>query len=290
MDPYDNRDRPLFWLQDPRDNTCLGPQGFGVCDEASLWMLADRKGGAALVAPFETGNAQMCLDRKWCHSAESPVAIGPCKACGAKHWQVTKDRRGYVKVSEDKGKNCLVRSKPLPGGKQDKIRRYKNSAMMSHCEKGYTGLVLAKAELNDGFFLQAADGFCFDGDRFVACDVNDWRLRWGVGITFKNNGQAYRYFYKIFEEGVCLQRTGKGAKLGDCSHWGAKRWSLQGGRLAHDGDHCIVRNHDNSAAFVKCKEGYYEHISPVPYESSLAPTVGGSVGGGAGAGLLPLGY
>lgn len=248
-------------------------------------MMAERKGGAALVAPFETNNANMCLERKWCHSAESPASIGPCKSCGAKHWQVTKDRRGYVKVSEDQGKNCLVRSKPLPGGKQDKkLKRFKNSVMMSHCEKGYTGLVLAKAPLNEGFFLQAADGFCFDGSRFVACEANDWRLRWGVGIKFNSGGQADRYFYKMFEEDVCLQRTGKGPRLGECSHWGAKRWSLQGGRLAHD-NHCIVRNHDNSAGFVKCNEGYFEHISPVPYESSLAPTVGG-----AGGGRLPLGY
>lgn len=290
VDPYDNRDRTLFWLQDPRDNTCLGANGFGVCDESSLWMLADRKGGAALVAPFET-DSDMCLVRKWCHSAESPMGLGQCKHGGAKRWTVTKDRRGYVKVSEDQGKNCLVRSK----GKHGKFKRYKNTAEMQHCDKhGYTGLVLAKAELNEGFFLQAADGFCFNGEKFVACDTNDWRLRWGVGIKFAGNGQAERYLYKLFEADVCLQRTGKGPRLGECSHWGARRWSLKGGRLAHDTHHCIVRNIDNSATFVKCSEGYYEHISPVPYESSLAPTAGGTstipIGAGGGGGRLPLGY
>jgi hypothetical protein len=301
-DPYANRDKQLFWLQDPRDNTCLGPSGFGVCDESSVWMLADRREGAVLVAPFETTNNDMCLVRRWCHSSESPAGLGQCKRCGAKHWAVTKDRRGYVKLSEDKGKNCLVRSKPSAGGKQGKLKRYKNTYEMQHCDKaGYTGLVLNKAEINSGFFLQAADGFCFDGERFVACDPNSWHLRWGVGVRFAGNGQAERYFYKLFETDVCLQRTGKGPRLGDCSHRGAKRWSLKDGRLAYDGSQCIVRHHDNSAGFVKCSEGFFEHVSPIPYDSSLAPTAGVAVGGGipitggggipiGGGGRLPLGY
>ncbi len=279
----------MFWLQDPRDNTCLGPSGFGVCDEASLWLLADRKEGAALVAPFETGNSDVCLVRKRCHSALSPASLGQCKHCGAKHWAVTKDRRGYVKLSEDKGKNCLVRSKPAAGGKKGKGRykQYKNTYEMQHCEKGYTGLVLAKAEMNSGFFLQAADGFCFDGERFVACDPNSWHLRWGVGVRLAGSGTAERYLYKYYDSDVCLQRTGKGPRLGDCWHSGAKRWSLKGGRLAQDGVHCVVRRFDNSASFAKCSEGYYEHISPVPYESSLAPAVRG--GGGAAAATIPIG-
>lgn len=287
-DSYDNRGKALFWLQDPRDNTCLSQTGFGVCDEGSLWMLAERKEGSALVSPFETDNSDMCLVRKYCHSAESPAGLGQCKHCGAKHWAVTKDRRGYVKLSEHDGRNCLVRSKPSPKG--NKFKRYKNSYELQHCDIGYTGLVLAKADLNDGFYLEAADGFCFDGERFVACSPNNRQLRWAVGVRFAGGRQAERYFYKTAESDVCLTRTGKGPRLGECSRSGAKRWSLEGGRLAHEGKHCVVRLHDNSAALAKCSEGHYEHLSPVPYQSSMPSSSSWSLTGGAGGARLPLGY
>jgi hypothetical protein len=33
-----------FLLQDPVDQTCLGPHGFTVCDENALWIITPRKG------------------------------------------------------------------------------------------------------------------------------------------------------------------------------------------------------------------------------------------------------
>lgn len=103
---------------------CLGPNGFTMCDGASVWILADRREGQVLVSLLENDNSAMCLTRKWCHSAESPVGLDQCKSCGAKHWTLEKDRRrGYYRLSEDKGKNCLVRARPGKG----KFKKYKVS-------------------------------------------------------------------------------------------------------------------------------------------------------------------
>jgi hypothetical protein len=176
-------------------------------------------------------------------------------------------------ISEDKGKNCLVRSKPPSLVDADKkkskgkFKRYKNTVEMQHCTQGYTGLVMTEVPFNDGFFLQTADGVCFDGERFRPCDLRDYKLRWSVGVKFANNGQGERFFYKAYQPELCLLRTGKGVpKLGDCSNWGTKRWSIKAGQLAQeDGTWCLVRHHDNTAGFDKCAVAY-EFISAVPYE------------------------
>jgi hypothetical protein len=44
VDVNDNRGNTPFFLQDPYDQMCLGPNGFTVCDEAALWVLLKRKG------------------------------------------------------------------------------------------------------------------------------------------------------------------------------------------------------------------------------------------------------
>ena len=51
----------MFWLQDPKDGSCLGPYGFAACNEATVWVLADRREGKALVSVFEGDDSAMCL-------------------------------------------------------------------------------------------------------------------------------------------------------------------------------------------------------------------------------------
>ena len=73
-----------------------------------------------------------------------------------KYRSIDQDSRGYVRVSEDKGKNCLARSKP---GGTGKFKRFKNTAEMQHCSIGYTGLLMTEVPFSEGgFLLQAADG------------------------------------------------------------------------------------------------------------------------------------
>ncbi len=85
-DPFDNTEKNYFWLTDPRTAECLGPHGFAMCDGSTAWILAERKEGNVLVTLLEHASSDMCLERKWCHSPQSPVSIGPCKSCGSKHW------------------------------------------------------------------------------------------------------------------------------------------------------------------------------------------------------------
>jgi hypothetical protein len=74
----------------------------------------------------------------------------------SKYRSVDQDSRGYVRVSEDKGKNCLVRSK---AGGTGKFKRFKNTVEMQHCSIGYTGLLMTEIPFSEGgFLLQAADG------------------------------------------------------------------------------------------------------------------------------------
>jgi len=93
---YSNKGKRFFWLIDPRDKSCLGAQGFGMCDGSTAWIIAERKEGNVLVSLLENDKSDMCLERKWCHSPVSPVSTGPCKNCGSKHW--------YVRASEAGGK------------------------------------------------------------------------------------------------------------------------------------------------------------------------------------------
>ena len=43
-DPNDNRGNTPFFLQDPNDETCLGPEGFSVCDEQASKRKQKRNG------------------------------------------------------------------------------------------------------------------------------------------------------------------------------------------------------------------------------------------------------
>jgi len=119
---------------------------------------------------------------------------------------------------------------------------------------------------------------CFEGERFRPCDLRDPKLRWAIGVRFTSSGQGERFFYKAFQPELCLSRTTskgkKGVTLGDCSGWGAKRWSIKQGQLAQgDGDMCVVRNFDNSAGMEKCKEAF-EFVSAVPHDPAVTATGG----------------
>lgn len=269
-DPYANQGKQLFFLQD-RDGMCLGPLGFGACDGRAAWIVADRKEGKSLVAPLETGPGKdMCLERKFPRSSVSPARVGPCSHKGSKGWAVEMDARGLYRVSQDGGKNCLVRARAAAGRKGV----YKNSMEMRHCKEGHTGLEVVEVNANTGgFSLQSADGYCFDGERFKACDKHDLSLLWGIGVHFGRSGDGQRYLYKITRPAECLVRGGKGPKLGECNRSPrAPGWSITGGQLA-DGHWCLVRFHDNTAGFDKCSEAY-EALSVVPRSEMQERSIG----------------
>ncbi|CAM9693385.1 unnamed protein product, partial [Choristocarpus tenellus] len=111
----------------------------------------------------------MCLGRAKCHSGESSVGVFKCSHCGTKHINFFPTSvSGLFIVSQDNNKNCLVRGKgPL-----------KNSVGMQRCEKGGTPLRILESALHKaGVHLLAADGQCFDGERFRTCDDRDKALR-----------------------------------------------------------------------------------------------------------------
>lgn len=120
----------LYWIQDPTDDLCVGELGMTKCGDANLWgVRASDKGGYSLelqsstpISPqWNTAKPDMCLDRKRCHQPTSGVSLGPCGHCGARDWDLEADGR----VTQDQGKNCLVR---LEGGHLG----------VRHCDKNHT--------------------------------------------------------------------------------------------------------------------------------------------------------
>ena len=90
-DPNDNKGNTPFFLQDPYDQTCLGPNGYTVCDERSLWILTRRAGKKtySLVSLLNPSPYGMCLERKSSFFglfASDNVGMGLCSHGGYKSW------------------------------------------------------------------------------------------------------------------------------------------------------------------------------------------------------------
>ena len=154
-----------FFLQDPYDQTCIGPNGFTVCDERSLWILTKRAGKKtySLVSLLNPSPSGMCLERKsWFFGlfGGDKVGMGLCSKTGSKTWEFNFIDNTHVKLST-KGQ-CLVRGK----------NKYKNSVTVQNCNKGeFLPLVYHPTSVHEaGFYLKAADGECFDGSKFRNCE------------------------------------------------------------------------------------------------------------------------
>ena len=113
--PNDNKGNTPFFLQDPNDEMCLGPNGFTVCDEVALWILTKRVGKAttySLVSLLNPSAGGLCLDRKrhfFGLLSSDRLGIAPCGKNGAKSWQFEFIDQTHVKLS-NRGQ-CLVRGK-----------------------------------------------------------------------------------------------------------------------------------------------------------------------------------
>jgi len=246
VDQNDNKGNTPFFLQDPYDQMCLGPNGFTVCDERALWILTKRAGMKtySLVSLLNPSYSGLCLDRKKSFFgllSSSKVGITSCAKAGAKSWSFEFVDQTHVKLS-NKGM-CLVRGK----------EGYKNSASMQSCNKGeYLPMVYHPTAVHEnGFFLKAADGACFDGSKFRDCTGRgESLLHWGVGVKYIFN-EARRYFFNfdVQYRGSCIVAHGKKVMKGDCKDKGALRWSLNEGKLtAQGGKVCLVRLPNDQAA------------------------------------------
>jgi len=271
-DPNDNKGNTPFFLQDPTDHQCLGPQGFTECSESALWMLTKRKGSKAyslvsLLEPVERvgGCLQRTKDVPWWlgplgmfFGAGDHVGMGSCSTSMAKSWQFEFVDTKHVKLSTKSGNKCLVR-----GGLQgvDKKHKYKSTVGVQSCSKGtYLPLVYHPTAVHEvGFYLKTADGQCFDGTRFKSCSSSNAKL-FGIGVKY-TGGTASRYFFDFSKRQECLVVGGKiGVSMGKCSQATALGWSLQNGALKYKNKKCLVRLGDDSATMVPCSEGS-EHIA-----------------------------
>jgi len=257
-DVNDNKGNTPFFLQDPRDQTCLGPNGFTVCDERSLWVLTRRAGKKtySLVSLLNPSPYGMCLERKYGFLGllgTDRVGMGLCSQKGSKSWDFAFVDKTHVKLSTNN--QCLVRGK----------KKYLNSVSVQHCNKGeFLPLVYHPTSVHEaGFYLKAADGACFDGERFRSCEGRGAdSLLWGVGIKYVG-GKANRYFFNFnpHERSYCIVAKGSKVEKGPCSHGGALRWGLADGKLsAGNGKQCLARLHDNTGVMVGCGEAN-EYIS-----------------------------
>jgi len=258
-DAFQNKGNVPFFIQDPLDGTCLGPGGFTACDTTSLWVYSGRKEGHSLVSLLEPKEDSMCLTKVG-SGKQCELKTYSCKSKGTKLWHVEPDKHGYFKVMEDNQKNCIHRT----------MQPYKNSVYVVPCKNGYTPMQIVETAIHDsGFFLESADGQCFDGVKFRICDASDKTLLWGIGIRFSSSGSAERSFFKFYDGNKCLAVGKKGLELGDCKGAGGNGWGLKDGRLSREnGKTCIVRKKDNTASVDKCSNGF-EHIALAIPEKSV---------------------
>ena len=259
-DPSDNRGNTPFWLQDPYDQMCLGPSGFTVCDERTLWILTRRPGKKtySLVSLLNPAVKDHCLERKGgLFGGSDRVAMGPCKNDGAKSWEFEFVDQTHVKLST-KGQ-CLVRGK----------KGYKSSMSVQSCKKKeFLPLVYHATEVHkNGFYLKSADGTCFDGSAYRKCDgAGSKSLLWGVGIKYIW-GQANRYFFNFnpSERSLCIVNQGGKPVKAECSKGGALQWGLRDGQLStNNGKLCVARLSDNTGVMAKCSEASEYTTMEVP--------------------------
>lgn len=260
VDPNDNKGNTPFFLQDPNDQMCLGPDGFTICNENALWILTKRPGKTpkyslvSLLNPSATG---ICLERKrsWFGLfGTDKLGMGQCNNGGAKSWGFEFIDAKHVRLTVQG--QCLVRGK----------KKYRNSASVQSCKKGDSlPLVYHPTAVHEvGFYLKSADGGCFDGMKYRSCETGGSKLLWGVGIKYIW-GKAQRYFFSFNDRSKCVVARGSRVEKGDCRHPGSYKWGLKEGKLSQDnGKRCVARLQDNNAVMAKCVDAYEYTSMDVP--------------------------
>jgi hypothetical protein len=257
QDPNDNKGNTPFFLQDPSDQMCLGPNGFTLCDERALWILTKRdgvkQGRYSLVSLLNDAAPGPCLQRKTSFLGLWPskhVGMGSCKSKSAKSWEFEFTDQSFVRLSLDG--QCMIRGTP-----------FKSSFSLQPCSKNeYVPLIYHPTAVHEnGFYLKAADGKCFDGGKFRSCEgKGSTRLLWGIGVKFVG-GHARRYFFgfNVNDRGNCLIHSGQKVEKGPCSSRNTVSWGITNGIMTLNGK-CLARRADDSAVLVDCSQAS-EYIS-----------------------------
>lgn len=262
-DPNDNRGNTPFFLQDPYDQMCLGPKGFTVCDENALWILTKRTGKKtySLVSLLNPSSSGMCLERKsslFGLLSSDRVSVGSCNSGRAKSWEFEFVDQTHVKLST-KGQ-CLVRGK----------KQFKNSISVQACSKGeFIPLIYHPTAVHEnGFYIKAADGTCFDGNKFRSCEgAGAKKLLWGVGVRYVwGEAKRYLFSFNVEDRSHCLVAHGSTVQKGLCKEAGATTWALAGGQLTYGdkGANCLARKTDDTAVLAKCSSAYEYVTLEVP--------------------------
>jgi hypothetical protein len=278
-DPNDHKGLSAFFLQNPRDGTCLGPKGFTMCDENALWLLTTRanRDTYSLVS-FLSPSSNICLQRKssffgFFHSDQ--VILGSCNTKSAKSWkwEWINQKERVLRLS-NLGK-CISQ------GGLGKNRNIHSDFSMKSCENANDGTVIdfeyhLTAVHEDGFLITTASGDCFDGENFRSCSSAGSSaasklssLYWGIGIRYVW-GEARRYLFKfpLPERNKCLAAKGKNTiGLGDCdTSGGVLTWGLQQGQLSYNhGKKCVSRTlTENQPILTDCKETHEYMIMNIP--------------------------
>ena len=283
-DPNDNKGNTAFFLQHTADSTCLGPNGFTVCDETSIWILTKRPDSKwySLVSLFNSNEQGLCLEVKSGWLGGKYVGMGSCARKGSKLWEF--DFVGSDNVKLHSGGYHLARGHP-----------FKNSLTMQPSKHGrYMPLKYQPTAIHEsGFYLKAQDGSCFDGETFGPCS-KPARVLWGLGVRYEW-GVAKRYLFNFREHQSCIESKHRKVFLGkyiypsvslfccvcelvrfvcydvcmcvigSCSSKYALGWSLHHGKLQFDLGNaksssrslCVARRAiDNTAQMVPCVQGF----------------------------------
>jgi hypothetical protein len=251
-DPNDYRGLTPFFLQDPTDQMCLGPHGFTVCDENALWILTRRAGKKtySLVSLLQPGK-DVCLTqgtKLFGLFNSDRVVLAPCNKNSAKNWQWDFIDQSHVKLSNSA--QCLVRGK----------KTFKNSASLQNCKKDeFVALLYHPTAVHEnGFYLKAADGACFDGHKFRSCTgAGANKLLWGIGLKFIW-GEARRYLFNFApsERSTCIVAKGSEVEVGACSSSQALTWGIANGALTYQyGKKCVASKVDDVGVLTSCSEG-----------------------------------
>lgn len=260
-DPNDNKGLTPFFLQDPFDQTCLGANGFTQCDEGALWLLTKREGKKTYsLVSFLNPSQSICLQRQTTllgFITTDQLTLGPCSKNSAKSWDWEFVDQTHVKLSN--GGQCLVRGKD----------GLKSTVAVQSCKKGeFTPLVYHPTAVHEnGFYLKAADGDCFDGGKFRSCTgTGSNKLLWGIGIKYIW-GEAKRYFFNFSaqERSNCIVAKGNIVEKDTCTSAGALKWGLLNGQLStNHGNKCVARKVDNTAVLTNCANTYEFILLEVP--------------------------
>lgn len=257
-DPHDNKGLTPFFLQDPADQTCLGPRGFTACDENALWILTKRAGKStyslvSLLAPSQN----VCFQSKarlFGILSTDQLLLGSCAKTSAQTWDWAFIDQSHVRLS-NRGQ-CLVRGK----------KGAKNSVSLQSCKNGeYLSLLYHPTAVHEkGFYLKAADGECYDGNKFRSCEGSGSnKLLWGIGVKYQW-GEANRYFFNFHqqERSNCIVANRNGVvEKAPCTSTGALTWGLESGKMTFQhGKKCLSRKEDDTGHLVKCAD-FHEYIS-----------------------------